>query len=970
MPTLPHSLLERAQHAADSGPRFWRSLEELAETEDFQERLADEFPEGASMWTGGSLGRRRFLKLLGASLAFAGMTACTRRTQDKILPYVRQPEDVIPGEALYYATAMDWNGFGRGILVEAHMGRPTKIEGNPDHPCSLGATDAITQAAILSLYDPDRSQVPRLNGVANTWAGFENELRTVRAEAVLGRGARLGLFFEPSTSPTFLRQLEAIREQLPDVQLFSYSPLTTETGSLPVRPFYDFSEADLIVSFDHDFLESSPASLRYSRDFAFRRRMDPAMTVGMNRLLVFESTYTLTGAMADERFPMPPDAIIAALRDLKATIDSPQSGSMRHLAESLRARRGRSLITVGEHLPIEAHRLAHAINESLGNIGRTLRYVENPLRSPPGTQDLEALSSAATDSRLDALLVLSGNPVYTAPVDVPIGDAIRNLRWTAHLGLERDETARHCRWHLPQAHFLETWSDIRASDGTATVQQPLIEPLYLGQSLHQVLNRLLDRPEPSAQMIVQETWRRLHGSDNFESFWQQALQDGVVPGSTATPPPIIENPYRDTGGTQPVGVEENAGLWALFRPDPTVGDGRWSANPWLQELPKSLTMLVWDNAAIVAPQTALRLSLSNGDVVRLTLDDQSVEAAVWILPGHDPSSVTIHLGYGRDADPAGDEPRGFNAYRIRPARAPWNAFGLQIEKTNRVYPLVTTQQHHAMEGRHHVISGSVEEYRQNPRFAHQGHHEPSPEESLYPQWPKGTYAWGMTIDLNVCTGCRACVTACQAENNIPVVGKDQVALGREMHWIRVDRYFEGETSAPRAVHQPVPCMHCEKAPCEVVCPVAATVHSNSGLNEMIYNRCVGTRYCSNNCPYKVRRFNFLDWGPKESPGTLQHNPDVTVRMRGVMEKCTYCVQRINQARLASKQEDRRIRDGEVIPACAQACPTEAIVFGDVNDPQTRVSQQKASPRNYGLLAELNTRPRTTYLARLRNEESS
>lgn len=975
MQPIPDSLLREAQ-ASSSG--HWRGLEELANSAEFQQRLLDEFPQGASLWASGKLGRRKFIKLLGASLGLAGLTACTRRSEDPILPYVRQPEDILPGQPLYYATAMPWQGFARGILVEAHMGRPTKIEGNPDHPYSLGATDAVTQAAVLDLYNPDRSQSPRHEGVPDTWSHFERELLALReAEAAAG-GAHIGLLFEPSSSPSFLRQLAQLREQMPAVRFFSHRPLMNDLDRAELRPVFDFSKADLVLSIDCDFLESLPGSLRHAREFSDRRRVTGDGTAQMNRLIVMESNYSLTGSMADQRLPLPPDALLkalAAIHDGLMAADARPAASeddaIASICRELRAAPGRSLVLAGEHLPREAHALTHAINARLGNLGQTLRYIPNPLKTPEGTEGLDALLEASAAGELRALLCLSGNPAYSAPAGVNLSAALQSLPWTAHFGTEYDETARACRWHLPEAHFLETWSDLRACDGSATIQQPLIQPLYQGRSVHQLLNRLLGLPADSARAAVMDTWRNAGAADRFNDFWQDSLHDGLVPESAFESVLPDSNPYGPvpTSSALPEETTETARYWACFRPDSSVGDGRWAGNPWLQELPRSMTMLVWDNAALIAPATAKELELVNGDVVKLTLAEHAVEAPVWILPGQPARCITLPLGYGRSFSRFGGDGVGFNSYRIRPSTTPWNASGLRIEKTGKRHPLVTTQLHHAMQGRHLAVTASLDQFRDKPDFLEEKLHAPAPEETLYPRWPRGAYAWGMTIDLNVCTGCRACVVACQAENNIPVVGKEQVAMGREMHWIRVDRYFEGEPDAPRSVHQPVPCMHCENAPCEVVCPVAATVHSNSGLNEMVYNRCVGTRYCSNNCPYKVRRFNFLSWGAKEEPQSLQHNPDVTVRMRGIMEKCTFCVQRINQARIAAKQEDRRIRDGEIVPACAQACPTRAIVFGDLNDPASLVSRHKEHPLNYSLLAELNTRPRTTYLARLQNEDS-
>jgi len=625
----------------------------------------------------------------------------------------------------------------------------------------------------------------------------------------------------------------------------------------------------------------------------------------------------------------------------------------------------------GEEQPAAVHALAHAMNQALGAAGKTVFHTE-PVEAEPAMQ-IESLRQLATDASqglVDVLLILGGNPVFSAPADVELGTALAKVGLRIHVGLYEDETAELCHWHVPQAHALETWSDARAYDGTVTVMQPLIEPLYDGKSLHEVVAAIFTKQEPSSYALVRDTWKTKVGAD-FERVWRRTLHDGVMRDSAFAPKQVsLKGDWAaHLAEAKPEAARKSpeGGLEIAFRPDPTIFDGRFANNGWLQELAKPQTKLSWDNAAIVGPATAERLGLQNQEVVELRFNGRSVEAPVWIQPGHAADCVTVHLGYGRRRTGRVGAGAGFDAYQIRTSQAPWAGVGLALQKTGKRRPLAATQLHHSMEGRHIVVAAPLEEFRAHPDFAQQQVETPAADETIFPPYKYDGYAWGMSIDLNACVGCNACVIACQAENNISVVGRDQVIRGREMHWIRVDRYYKGGLDNPETYLQPVPCMQCENAPCEVVCPVGATNHSAEGLNDMVYNRCVGTRYCSNNCPYKVRRFNFYlyaDWTTDSLKGV--RNPNVTVRSRGVMEKCTYCVQRINAAKIEAEKQDRKVRDGEIQTACQQACPAEAIVFGDINDRQSRVAKLKANPRNYGLLADLNTRPRTTYLARVTN----
>jgi len=979
----------RARLATARGATYWRSLEEVAETEEFQDYLRHEFPAQADTWID-PVGRRAFLKLMGASFALAGIGACARQPLEQIVPYVDAPEGIVPGRPLMFASAVALRGFGLGVLVESHMGRPTKIEGNPSHPTSLGATDVFAQASILSLYDPDRSQAVAQAGRISTWEAFLDALAPALAEQRARSGAGLRILTETVTSPTLHAQLQALLAQYPEAEWLQYEPAGRDSvrraarqafgAALEVR--YRFDVADVIVALDADFLYAEPGSVRYAREFAARRRVrsgDSAAT--MSRLYAVESVPTVTGSMADHRLALRAAEVAGFARELAQALGVLPQGSgaapgaerrrwIDAIARDLAGRRGAGVVVAGDQQPAEVHLLAHAINHQLGNLGRTVILTE-PVEARPALQ-LEELRRLAGDmqaGRVELLVILGGNPVYTAPADLRFSDRLAKVPLRVRLGEYYDETSEYCHWHIPQCHTLESWGDVRAHDGTVSIQQPLIAPLYGAKSVHEVLAALAGQPERGAHAIVKDHWRgRRPELADFERFWNASLHEGVIEGTAAAEVSAALRPgWADSLAAAPA-PETGAGgeVEVVFRPDPTLWDGRFANNGWLQELPKPITKLTWDNAALLSPRTAQRLGVASGDVVALRAAGRAVRAPVWIVPGAADDSVTVHLGYGRRRAGRVGAGAGFNAFALqRSGAALFDR--VTIARTGARHALATTQQHQSMEGRNLVRVGTLQQYLEDPAFAQHLEHGAGPEQSLYPEVHYQGYSWGMAIDLNACIGCNACTIACQAENNIPIVGKDQVARGRELHWIRVDRYFEGELDAPSVVHQPVPCMHCDHAPCELVCPVAATVHSDEGLNEMIYNRCIGTRYCSNNCPYKVRRFNFFQYSDLKTPSLrMLYNPDVTVRTRGVMEKCSYCVQRISEARISAEREGRSIRDGEVVTACQQVCPAEAIVFGDLGDPSSRVARLKAEPRDYALLAELNTRPRTTYQARLRN----
>ena len=1012
----------RARLEGTRGRHYWRSLEAVAETAEFKEFLHREFPQNASEWLD-PVGRRGFLKLMGASLALAGVSACTRQPDEAIVPYVRQPEDLVPGKPLFFATAMPFAGSGFGLLVESHEGRPTKIEGNPDHPSSRGATDLFAQAAILGLYDPDRSQTITHLGEIRPFDAFVAAVRTVLAAQQTTGGSGIRILSETISSPTLGAQVDEFLGRFPSAKWAQWEPFGRHNAREGSRlafgsyldPQYAIERADVILSLDADFLCAGGGGLKHARAFASRRRIE-GTSPQLTRLYAVESTPTNTGSKADHRLPMRASEIEAFARAVAGqlgvggaagTVPPAAQAWMGPLVKDLQNARGRSLVIAGDGQPPAVHVLAHAMNDALGNVGATVTYTQTAEARPANQMaTLQELVGEMNAGTVSFLLVIGANPVYSAPADLNFAEAMGKVGLRAHLGLYHDETAALCHWHIPETHFLESWSDVRADDGTVTIVQPLIAPLYGGRSVHEVVSALAQTGPRQAYDLVRSFWRgegvapppvpetaaaggagqppappapaapppapavaaaaaaaAAAATAAFDRDWRRWLHDGVMPNTAFMPQTV----GVQAGAASTAAAAAPQGLDVVFRPDPSIHDGRFANNAWLQELPKSLTKLTWDNAALISPGTAARLSLVSGDVVELRRGNASLRVPVWIAPGHGPDTLTVHLGYGRTRAGRVGNGTGFNVNGLRTTAAPDIITGVQLSKTGDSYALASTQDHWSLEGRNIVRVGTAEQFTQDPEFAKKMEHQPLSGISMLPEYKYEGYAWGMAIDQNVCTGCNSCVVACQAENNVPVVGKSQVLNGREMHWLRIDRYYTGDIESPDTYHQPMPCQQCETAPCEVVCPVAATTHSDEGLNDMVYNRCVGTRYCSNNCPYKVRRFNFLLYADWDTPSLkLMRNPDVTVRSRGVMEKCTYCVQRINQARVAAKLDDRRIRDGEVLTACQSACPTEAIVFGDINDPDSRVSQLKKSPLNYPLLAELNTRPRTTYLALVRN----
>ena len=934
-----------------NGPQYWRSLEQLADTPGFQELIEREFPRQAPRdWQ--PLSRRDFLKYMGAALALAGVSGCALQPQEHIVPYVAMPEEMVPDKPLYFATAYTHSGFATGLLAENNMGRPTKLEGNPDHPASLGATGHFAQAAVLGLYDPERSASPSKITEDATWATFVDELRerATKSRAVGGDGLRV--LTETTTSPTMASQMGELKKLYPKMRWHQYEAAgghSARAGAqlafgADVQTVYNFESADVVLALDADFLSEEPGHVRYARDFMSRRRAKAENKDGksgeMNRLYAIESTPTLTGAKADHRLPVAPNVIESVARFLAEDAPAPAGIDAKWLAamvQDLQSAPGRTVVIAGQYQTPTVHALVHRINAKYGNIGKTVQYTA-PIEVEPADQfaSLRNLVGDMNAGRVQTLLILGGNPAYDAPADIPFAATLEKMskdasKFTAHLSLYNDETSNISQWHLNQAHFLEAWSDARAYDGTTTIIQPLIQPIYNGKSIHEFLAALLGKFDATGYGIVRGYWQTKGWGQGqaFEAKWRKALNDGVIAN---TKEPRITPTLR--GGVLPsTGAVGGAAMQVVFRPDPMIYDGRFSNNGWLQELPKPFSRLTWDNAAIFSPTTAEAQGLINGDMVQLSLGGRQVDAPIYIVPGQPDNVVTAHLGYGRERAGKIGNGMGFNAYKLRTSTEPYFASGLAIKKLGRNYPMATTENHHMLNvgkkangekvvddtfGRGVIRAGTIEEFRANPQFIremefegpqpkpadavakggestaphgnegeHGGEeHQSDVEEkynkqksylglgdvhpSLFPYddqivpLPEGyvPYSWGMTIDLTSCIGCSACTVACQSENNIATVGKDQVLVGREMHWIRIDTYFRGDVDNPETHFQPLTCMHCEKAPCEPVCPVEATAHSVEGLNEMTYNRCVGTRYCSNNCPYKVRRFNFLQYSAK------------------------------------------------------------------------------------------------------------
>jgi molybdopterin-containing oxidoreductase family iron-sulfur binding subunit len=1112
----PMSRREPYDHKApaDGAKVFWKSLEDKANPAAAQRRAESEFPLGLEEAKAASVAaaksdliklRKKPLRVVGAPpqdvadvsvgrrgfMFFAGASAalfaegCARRPVEKILPYSKAPEHVLPGTTSYYASVMPVRGDAIGVLVESHEGRPTKIEGNPAHPSSFGGTDAWTQASIYDLYDPDRGTTPMkgarqaAGGFANhtpaTWADFDQAFTDLLRVAQADGGARLRILAEPTTSPTFLRLREAIHAKLPQAKIHVWSAVhdgNAREGArlafgqvVNVVPAYE--QAKVILSLDSDFLGTETGSIRATRGFAEGRKLKGGPADSMNRLYVVEPAFTTTGMNADHRLRLPAQDVeryLLALAKELATSHKIELGAvgaaaakadakdipekwLKVVANELTGARARGIIVVGSRQPARVHALAHALNAALGNVGHTVQYfpVVDPLEAEP-TASIKQLATDIEKGSVGTLVILGGNPLYDAPADLKFADRLRAVATTVHFSSLVNETSDVCTWYAPRAHALEAWGDHRSVDGTVAIQQPLIAPLFGGRSDIEVLARISGDTAPKGFALVQQTVKgSLSAPALMTRQWNEALKSGIL-GPALRPFGPLEARETEVAAAlsqaKPGAALSPQNLEVTFAPCPKLYDGRYANNPLLLELPDPVNKVCWDNVGFVSTTTAKALGVESGKVVRLTREPSaggqsggSVDIALWVTPGQADNTIALHLGWGRQKAGRYGDKHGFDVNPLRgtdglgfatnvksrvldageldalrprlrrvgmaagespmPARIrPDDPF--DVETGN--YKISQTQEHDSMEGRPVAIDATLEEYRKNPQFVQfpnsdrkdrdqNGHPIPvretgSPDPHTPPLWGdwkeqaffKNEHRWGMGVDLNSCTGCNACVIACQVENNVPAVGKEQVWRGREMYWLRIDRYFVGlDENDPQIVFQPVACVQCEEAPCENVCPVNATEHSPEGLNDMAYNRCIGTRYCANNCPYKVRRFNFLNYHTSggfydDVPETekMHYNPNVTVRMRGVMEKCTYCVQRIQEAKIKAKRTGKPIKDGDVKTACQQACAAECIVFGDLNDPHSKVAKWRDKDRSYRLLSELGTRPRTTYLGKIRN----
>ncbi|HEY4382216.1 MAG TPA: TAT-variant-translocated molybdopterin oxidoreductase [Acidobacteriaceae bacterium] len=1035
----------RAKLEGKTGKRYWKSMDELAETPGFAEMLAEEFPRqagaAANEWVD-AVSRRGFLKVMGASFALAGMAGCTKQPDEPIFPYVKAPEDLILGKPMYFASAHPFPTGAIPVLIKSDAFRPIKVDGNPDHPMAKGKSDALTQGTLLDLYDPDRSTEVKHRGQSSTYADFQEAF----TKAVKASSGGQGVYFlsETITSPTLAGQWKQVQAKFPQAKLVQWDPVNRDAAMAASKAAfgsytdaqYKLENADVILSLDADFLGgiAHPGFLPMAAAYAERHRYEVGKT--MNRMYVVETGATVTGFKAEHRLALKPSELVAVANALASGSASGLSGDQQKFVASLlsdlKASSGKCVVIPGEQAPAAVHTAAFQLNQALGAVGKAVIYTDtvNPLPSEQ-VADLKALVADMHAGKVQWLVMLGVNPIYSAPVDLEFAAAFEKVRNTVHLGSHVNETGAISVWHVHGTHYLESWSDARAYDGTMSIIQPMIAPLYGGHSSHEILQSLLDNPQASAYDAVVANAKTYIKGD-FATAWRKALHDGWVDGTAFTPKAggtSAKSAVAAAAGMAGItasaaAAPANGAIEISFKPDPSLYDGRYANVGWLQELPKQITNLSWDNAALMSFSTMEALKVEQNDAIEIDVNGRKVIAPVLMVPGHPDGAVTVHLGFGRgvDAGRAGAAV-GFNSYLLRTSDAPYSTSG-KLTKVDGTYDLCVTkvnftehrgafaQQdlnkkesdttgeyslpgHEAME-RAIIRYATLEEVKKNPNFAHENEGDvpgalinkvgygpegeaPAHDESFFPDaWSYNhkdvssqalQNKWGMAIDLNSCIGCNACIVSCYAENNIPVVGREQVKVGRNMQWLRIDTYFEGDLHAPRAHFQPMACQHCENAGCEQVCPVGATVHTPEGLNMMVYNRCVGTRYCSNNCVYKVRKFNFLLYsdvqgGAYDGPESLKfmRNPDVTVRSRGVMEKCSYCVQRIEAAKIEADKENRAVRDGEIVTACQQACPASAISFGNLNDPNSAVSKRKATERDYQVLADLNYRPRTTYTA--------
>ncbi len=981
MKRLPVVSKEQSEaFAKDLKHDYWRTPEDRAGALAFRAQQAREFTENEHEPPPG-VDRRSFVKLMGASMAMAGLAAC-RRPEEKILPYAHAPEDLIPGRPVHYATSVAWGGTAIGLLVESHDGRPTKVEGNPQHPDSLGATNAFHQGLIIDLYDPDRSTGPRSGNKDASWAEADAALAAISTAARAKGGEGLAILVQDHRSPTTKRSLDALLRDMPAAKVVAWEPFGRDNArkgaelafGKPADAVYDFAKAEVVLTLDADPLGIDGSGVKHMKGWSRRRRAEDGKMI---RVYAAESAPSVTGFAADHRLriqsrkiPALAAAVASAVgasgERVAGDLDPKAQAFVKAIAKDLQRRGATALVIAGRRQPPAVHALAAAINEKVGAVGATVRYVPVVDDVPSGAAALKALVAA----KPTMVFVLGGNPIFDAPADIDVKGLLAASQ-SVHLSTHADETSAVCTWHIPRAHVLESWSDTMAEDGTPSVTQPLIAPMYAGRTDAELLERLVGGTR-NAYDLVRATWAGMFGGltmptgPGFEKSWRRVVHDGLQVGVALAP--ISATVDAAALGRELAALKPAEGaVEVTFSPDPHAWDGRFANASWLQELPDAIHKMTWANAAGISPTTAKKLGVESGDHVTVSVGGASVELPCIISFGQADDSVALTAGQGRKIVGRVGSGVGFDTFPLR-REAGLDVAAGTLAKAAGHTKLPITQGHFSLDGRPLVRAQTLEEFDKEPKWAKELVEFP-PEISLFQGFEYHGHKWAMAIDLSTCTGCGSCVTACQAENNTTIVGPEGVLRNREMHWMRIDRYFEGSEEEPTSVVQPMLCQHCENAPCEQVCPVNATTHSPEGINEMTYNRCIGTKYCGNNCPFKVRRFNYFHY-TKDMPGTtsLAMNPDVTVRSRGVMEKCTFCVQRVNEAKIAAKtQEGRlRLRDGEVTAACEQVCPTGAITFGDLNDGESRVAKAVDLPRSYKILQELNVRPRVNYLARITN----
>ena len=984
---------------------YWKSLKDISSDKDYNKYLKQSDHQEES-----NLSRRNFLSLVAASVALASLEGCKKPVQ-KIIPYVEAHPGTIPGIRKEYATTMPFKNNVVGLVIENHDERPIKVFGNDNHPTSLGKSNVFSQASILDMYDPDRARGIKLDGKKVNWSEYIKYAESIYNS----KGKGLAVLLQESSSPTMNALRKDFKKIYPNADWIVYEPINNENLYSGVeralgkrlQPYNRLEKAKTILSIGSDFLGSDDNNVNNTRKFSENRRVEDKNST-MNRLYVVESSMTATGASADHRLNIPTSELDLVLKELCSELKklgmNISTGSLKTsnnlwikaVAEELMENKGSSIILGGSHLSVDAHAIITMLNDKLN---APVDYYPLDSSHVTSVDDFVGLCKKMKNGSIENLIILGGNPVYNAPADLKFESLIKNVQNIVHLSNIYDETSKRSNWHIAESHFFENWGDAMSYDGYPSVIQPQIRPLFQSHTAIDLLIPIIYGKESSSYDFIREVWKsNIIKNSNFEKQWNKVLHDGVHQKPLLKAYKALSSKQLSTASLNTKLKVKSDKFEVVFIASPSTYDGRYANNGWLQEVPKPITQLTWDNAALISMSVAKKLKIKNGQMLEISLDGKTMSIPAWIVPGQNKKTITIELGYGRDFNGRIGNDVGFNAYKLRTMSTMAYGVNASIKVLNKTYPLAGTQDHYGLEEDSLSLLGNssgtdsiqqripelvrqstLDHYKDNPNFVQDAvkSHKPDKkrswaDHSMYNPEPEYDYSkgqqWGMSIDLTSCTGCNACSISCQSENNIPIVGKQQVLNGREMHWIRIDNYFSGDPENPEVSSQSVACVHCELAPCEQVCPVAATTHSSDGVNQMTYNRCLGTRYCANNCPYKVRKFNFYNF-TKDTPEIVQMamNPDVTVRFRGVMEKCSYCYQRVSEARIKAENEHREMVDGDVKTACQDACPADAIVFGDINDPNSRVSKAKRNNRDYALLGQLGTSPRTTYLAKIRNQ---